>query len=74
MRFVGTGTELSVRVDPQTSRLGEGDFEAGRGRIEIVGELTLNYNRVRCIAELDLATLEGTGRVEFLNVVGSAAG
>jgi hypothetical protein len=31
--------------------------------IHVEGELTLDYVRVRCIADVDLATLEGTGHL-----------
>jgi hypothetical protein len=32
--------------------------------VRIVGGLTLDYVKVRCIAEIDLSTLEGQGHLE----------
>ncbi len=66
VRFVETGTEIGVRLDRAATDVAGADFEAGRGQVGVVGELTLNGNRVRCVAQLDLARLEGTGRLEFL--------
>ena len=66
IRFTNTrgGTELGVPVDRQLSNLGDADFEQGRGRVRIVGELSLDFVRVRCIADVDLSTLSGAGRLE----------
>jgi len=68
IKFTGTrgGTHLVIDVDPATTALGAADFEAGVGTIHIEGELTLDYERVRCIADIDLATLTGQG---FLRLV-----
>lgn len=69
IKFTGTkgGTELGYKLDESRSNIEAGDFEAGTGKVSLVGELTLNYVRVRCIAEIDLATLKGTGYLEPLN-------
>ena len=37
------------------------DFENGYGTVHIEGGLTLDYVKVKCRADIDLATLEGTG-------------
>ena len=65
VKFTGTrgGTELGVRLDRTASELG-GDFEGGSGRVKLVGDLTLNYVKVKCIAQIDLATLGGQGHLE----------
>jgi hypothetical protein len=39
------------------------DFEKGTGTLHVEGLLILNDDPVRCIADLDLATLKGTGRL-----------
>jgi hypothetical protein len=55
------GTELGVRLDPERSDLKNADWENGTGSVTVVGELTLDYVKVRCHATIDLATLKGTG-------------
>jgi hypothetical protein len=74
IRFPNTqgGTELSFPIDRQRTDSSGADFVRETGRLTIVGELTLDYVNVRCIAEVDLPTLCGTGRLE--PVVGNAAG
>jgi uncharacterized protein YbdZ (MbtH family) len=65
VRFTDTrgGTELGVELDRAASDLEGADYEAGRGRIKLVGDLTLDFEPVRCIAEIDLATMSGNGRL-----------
>jgi len=36
--------------------------------VHLEGKLTLDYVRVRCIADIDLKTLEGKGRLEKIAV------
>jgi len=71
VKFTGTrgGTELGFRVDPTRSQIDSADVEAGRGRIRLVGELTLDYVKVRCSADVDLETLCGTGQLERLEAL-----
>jgi len=57
------GTELGVRLDRESCDFSMSDFENGRGMVHIEGGLTLDYVKVKCIAEIDLATLEGIGRL-----------
>ena len=57
------GTDLGVRLDRDASDLGAADFERGSGSVHIEGTLILNDDPVRCIADVDLATLKGTGRL-----------
>jgi hypothetical protein len=66
VKFTNTrgGTDLGVRLDPESSNFNEADFENQKGQVHIVGNLTLNYVKVRCIADIDLATLEGKGHLE----------
>ena len=65
VRFTGTegGTELGVRLDGGADLSGA-DFAAAAGTVRLTGTLTLDFEPVRCHAEIDLATLAGTGRLE----------
>jgi uncharacterized protein YbdZ (MbtH family) len=66
VKFVNTrgGTELGVRLDPHATDLGQADFARQSGTVHLVGGLTLNYVKVRCIADIDLTTLTGQGHLE----------
>lgn len=63
--FTGTrgGTELGIPVDADASDLSGADWAGGTGTLHLEGELTLDGVRVRCIADLDVATLQGEGRL-----------
>ena len=73
IKFTGTrgGTDLGVRVDPEATDLSQANFEQGTGSAHIEGALTLNYVKVRCIADIELATLNGTGHLVVLEEVHS---
>jgi hypothetical protein len=68
IKFTNTrgGTELGVRLDRNLSNQTTADLEKGSGTIKLVGPLTLNYVKVRCIADVDVATLSGTGKLEVV--------
>lgn len=68
IRFTETrgGTELGFELDTALSDLSQGDFQQEKGVIKVAGELSLDYERVRCVAEIDLSTLQGRGRLEKL--------
>jgi uncharacterized protein YbdZ (MbtH family) len=57
------GTELGVRLDQETLDLSQADFENRTGKVHLEGELTLDYVKVRCVADLDLQTLNGKGHL-----------
>ena len=57
------GTELGFRLDPDTSDLSSADFENSKGTVHVEGALTLDYVRLKCIADIDLSTLAGKGRL-----------
>ncbi|KOX08925.1 hypothetical protein ADL05_27655 [Nocardiopsis sp. NRRL B-16309] len=57
------GTDLGVRVDQNRTDTSGADFAAGTGTVHVEGTLTLNFVEVRCVADIDLATLTGTGRL-----------
>jgi uncharacterized protein YbdZ (MbtH family) len=65
IKFTGTrgGTELGVRLDPDAIDISQADFENATGTVHLEGGLTLNYVKVRCIADIDLQTLAGTGHL-----------
>jgi hypothetical protein len=63
------GTDLGVRVDRNASNLNTADFQQKSGIAHVEGTLTLNYVNVRCIADIHLATLSGTGHLVVLNEV-----
>lgn len=65
LEFTGTrgGTVLGVTVDPAATDLTGADFAAGRGTVHVEGTLVLNHVPVRCVADLDLETRSGTGRL-----------
>ena len=66
IKFTGTrgGTELGVKLDAGSGGLDEIDPESPAGTLHLEGGLTLNYKKVRCIADIDLKTFEGRGRLE----------
>src|SRR5689334_4633308 len=69
IRFPNTrgGTELGVRIDKDSCDLADVDFDKGTGTMRLVGGLTLNYVKVRCIAKINLGTFAGTGHLEVVN-------
>jgi uncharacterized protein YbdZ (MbtH family) len=57
------GTELGVRLDRDGSDFSKANFEKGVGTAHVEGTLTLDYVKVKCIADIDLSMLAGTGRL-----------
>lgn len=57
------GTELGVRLDRGALDFSQADFENRTGTVHLEGELTLDYVKVRCIADINLQTLKGEGRL-----------
>jgi hypothetical protein len=74
LEFTGTrgGTELGLPLDRARCQLDGADFEIGAGRIHLEGELKLDDVAVRMVADLDLATLDGAGRLCPLAAVETA--
>lgn len=58
------GTEFGFKVDKDASDLSAANFEEGTGKVRVVGGLTLDYTKVRCIAGIYPLTLEGVGHLE----------
>jgi hypothetical protein len=57
------GTELGFPLDRDATDLSAADFGEGIGTVHVEGSLILNDDPVRCIADIDLATLRGTGHL-----------
>ncbi len=71
IKFTSTrgGTDLGVRVDTKATDLSQAHFEQRTGIAHVEGTLTLNYVKVRCVADIDLETLNGTGHLVALEEV-----
>jgi len=57
------GTELGFHLDRDKSEFSAADFENGNGNVHLEGELILDYEKVKCVADIDLSTLEGKGHL-----------
>lgn len=57
------GTDLGMRLDKAACDVTGADFAQGTGTVHLEGTLTLNDDPVRCVADIDLASLNGTGRL-----------
>ena len=57
------GTEIGFHLDTANSDFTMADFKTGNGTVHVEGSLTLDYVKVRCIADVDLSTLEGKGHL-----------
>ena len=66
IKFTGTkgGTELGVRLDMEQTDLSKGDLDQETGTLHLVGNLTLDYVKVTCIADVEVNTLTGQGHLE----------
>lgn len=73
IKFTATrgGTDLGVRVDMSNTDFSRANFEQGTGTVHVEGTLTLNYVPVRCIADIDLGTLQGHGHLLIQEEVAS---
>jgi hypothetical protein len=66
IKFTDTrgGTEVGVPLDRDRSDLRGIENDNGPAEIKLVGDLTLDYVPVTCVARIDLATLQGEGHLE----------
>ena len=60
------GTELGVRLNKVDSSWETADFQRATGHIRLAGELKLDYVPVKCVADIDLSTLTGSGYLEVI--------
>jgi len=56
-------TDLGVRIEKDRIDMSRADREQGAGIAHIEGRLVLNFMNVRCVADIELAALKGTGRL-----------
>jgi hypothetical protein len=63
------GTDLGLNADRGACDLSGADFENGTGTVHLEGTLILNDEPIRCLADIDLATMHGTGRLVVESVV-----
>jgi uncharacterized protein YbdZ (MbtH family) len=59
-------TELGVRLDRQRCDCSQADFALGTGTVHVEGGLVLNGVAVRCLADIELQTLHGRGRLDIV--------
>jgi hypothetical protein len=62
------GTEVGFRLDEEQSDVTDADWERGEGSVRLAGDLKLDGVPLRCVAEIDLASAEGVGRLEAREV------
>jgi uncharacterized protein YbdZ (MbtH family) len=67
------GTELGIRLDRNTLEFSAADFENGKGTVHIEGNLTVDYVKVKCVADIDLSTLHGRGHLIKAEAVGGVS-
>jgi hypothetical protein len=67
------GTELGFSLDREATDLNAANFDEGTGTVHVEGHLILNDDPVRCIANIDLVTLKGTGRLALEEKVPATA-
>jgi hypothetical protein len=74
LKFPNTrgGTELGSQLDMEQTRLDGANFESGVGSVRLVGNLTLNYDKVQLVADIDLASLKGTGHLVLVEEAGGS--
>jgi hypothetical protein len=61
------GTELGISVDLKSTNVKDLDFTKVEGLLHIEGITNLNYNAVRLIADIDLASRKGEGYLEVVS-------
>ena len=68
IKFTDTrgGTELGVTIDRQRSDLKAFQVSRSEGEVMFIGDLTLDYVPVTCVARIDLHTLEGKGHLQVI--------
>jgi hypothetical protein len=65
LKFTETkgGTELGSQLDMELTNTSGADFVNAKGSVHLVGNLILDYVSVQLVADIDLATLKGTGQL-----------
>ena len=68
INFLDTKGEtcLGVNLDPNSTGKWNADFDEGKRIFHLEGDLVLDYVKVRCIADIDLASMKGEGYLRIL--------
>jgi uncharacterized protein YbdZ (MbtH family) len=68
VRFTATrgGTEITFPLEPASVERIKMQVARGEGPVQLSGHLTLDYIPVRCVADIDLATFTGTGKLDIV--------
>jgi hypothetical protein len=61
------GTDLGLSLDRAACDVSKADFEQGSGAVHLEGTVILNGDPVRCLADIDLATLKGNGHLVLVD-------
>lgn len=61
------GTELGINIDSNNTNVKELDFNKKGMILHIEGTTRLNYNTVRCIAEINLTSRKGEGYLQGID-------
>jgi uncharacterized protein YbdZ (MbtH family) len=65
IRFTATrgAAEFGFKLDEGACDFSRADFDEGVGTVHLEGGLTVDYHPVRCVADIDLQSLQGRGRL-----------
>jgi hypothetical protein len=58
------GVEVGVSVDEAATAFEQVDWDASTGNVHVEGAVMLNGEQARCVADIALNTLNGTGHLE----------
>ncbi|MDN5214508.1 hypothetical protein QQ020_20675 [Fulvivirgaceae bacterium BMA12] len=64
--FEETGTEIGIKLDRDKCDFSKANFEKKTGKVHFEGALTLNYDKVKCIADISIRTMKGKGRLQLI--------
>jgi len=75
LKFMETkgGTDLGFHLDRTSSDFESADFENGKGTVHVEGGLTLDYEKVRCVGDIELSKLVGKGHLVRVETRGISA-
>ncbi|MEL7003770.1 MAG: MbtH domain protein [Bacteroidota bacterium] len=65
--FKQTQTELGIKLDRKKCDFSSCNLNEGMGKVHLEGGVTLNFETVRVVADLDLRTLEGQGKLKLIS-------
>lgn len=65
--FTETDTEVAIKLDRKNCDVTQGDFDNGTGYIHLEGFFSLNCEKVKCVAVVNLADCGGSAKLEAAN-------